>query len=233
MQVEGRKRLSHNYTFSMAYTWSHAIDDVSDVFAVAGAPVLAQNSFNLRAERGNANFDVQHLFSTSLIWDLPFLHDARSALGKAFAGWQLATILQAHQGQPFTLNVPFDANFDGNLTDRPSTTTGLVFLDGHGVQKVALAPNAKTTDFFIIGQDGVVGRNTVRGDTYCSLDMALNKSFAFRESQRLVFRAEAFNLLNRANFGIPIRTLGAPGFGSAVDTINPARLIQFSLKYGF
>jgi hypothetical protein len=233
MQVEGRKRLSHNYTFSMAYTWSHAIDDVSDVFAVAGAPVLAQNSFKLRAERGNANFDVHHLFSTSLIWDLPFLHDARSALGKAFAGWQLATILQAHQGQPFTLNVPFDANFDGNLTDRPSTTTGLVFLDGHGVQKVALAPNAKTTDFFIIGQDGVVGRNTVRGDTYCSLDMALNKSFAFRESQRLVFRAEAFNLLNRANFGIPIRTLGAPGFGSAVDTINPARLIQFSLKYGF
>jgi hypothetical protein len=233
LQLETRKRYSQGYTFTVAYTWSHAIDDVSDVFPIGGAPILPQNSFNLRAERGNANFDVQHLFSTSFIWDLPFWRDAKSAAGRALGGWQLATILQAHQGQPFTLQIPFDANFDGNLTDRPSTTNGLTFFDGHGAQKVALAPGSQVTNFFVSGQDGFVGRNTVRGDNYYNLDLALNKSFAFSESQKLMFRAEVFNLLNRANFGLPIRTIGAPGFGSAVDTINPARLIQFSLKYGF
>jgi hypothetical protein len=194
---------------------------------------LPQNSFNLRAERGNANFDVRHLFSSSFIWDLPFLKDSQSAAGRIFGGWQLATIVQAHQGQPFTLAVPFDANFDGNSTDRPSTTNGLTFFDGHGAQRVAVTQGSQTSNFFVVGQDGFVGRNTVRGDNYVNVDLALNKNFAFSESKRLLFRAEVFNVLNRANFALPIRTIGAPGFGRAVDTINPARLIQFSLKYGF
>lgn len=233
LQLETRKRFSQGYTLSVAYTWSHAIDDVSDVFALGGAPILPQDSFNFRAERGNANFDVRHLFATSFIWDLPFLKDSKTMAGRVLGGWQLATIVQAHQGQPFTLGVPFDANFDGNMTDRPSTTDGLIFFDGHGAQRVALAPNAQAGNFFVVGQNGFVGRNTVRGDNFVNVDLALNKGFAFWETQKLVFRAEAFNLLNRANFALPIRTIGAPGFGSAVDTINPARLIQFSLKYSF
>jgi hypothetical protein len=233
LQLETRKRYAKNYTLSVAYTYSHAIDDVSDVFTLGGAPILPQNSFNLRAERGNANFDVRHLLSSSAIWDLPFLAESKSLAGRVFGGWQVATILQAHQGQPYTLAVPFDANFDGNLTDRPSTTNGLVFFDGHGAQRLGLAQGLQANDFFVTGQDGFVGRNTVRGDTYWTVDLAFNKGFVFAETQKLLFRAEVFNLLNRANFALPVRTIGAPGFGSAVDTISPARLIQFSLKYSF
>ena len=231
LQLESKKRFARGYTFSLAYTWSHAIDDVSDVFPIAGAPILPQNSFNLGAERDSANFDVRHLFSSSLIWDLPFWRGEKSVLARTLGGWQLAAILQAHTGQPFTLNVPFDANFDGNLTDRPSTTNGLTFVDGHSAQRVV--QTAPTSSFFVLGEDGGVGRNTVRGDSYVNLDLALNKNFAFTESQRLLFRFEIFNVLNRANFGLPIRAIGAPGFGSAVETANPARLLQFSLKYGF
>jgi hypothetical protein len=150
---------------------------------------------------------------------------------RALGGWQLATIFAAHSGQPFTLNVPFDANGDGNLTDRPSTIEGLIFIEGHHPRRIAQA--APTTSFFVLGQDGAVGRNTVRGDAYANLDLALNKSFAFTESQRLMFRFEMFNALNRANFGLPVRTIGAPGFGSALETVNPARIIQFALKYQF
>ena len=231
LQVESRKRTAQGLTFSVAYTWSHAIDDVSDVFPIAGAPILPQDSFDLRAERGNASYDVRHLFSTSVIWDLPFRRDDKTWAGRALGGWQLAAIFEAHSGQPFTLNVPFDANGDGNLTDRPSTTEGLVFVDGHSPQRVAQA--APTTSFFVLGRDGAVGRNTERGDAYADLDLALNKSFAFTESQRLMFRFEMFNALNRANFGLPLRTIGAPGFGSALETVNPARLIQLALKYQF
>jgi len=234
LQFEGRSRYKHGYAFTAAYTWSHSIDDVSDVFPIAGAPLLPQDSFNLRLERASSNFDVRHRFATSLIWDLPFYRNAKSgATARWFGGWQLASIFQAYTGQPFTLNLPNDANLDGNLTDRPSTSDGLVFFSGHGRQRVAVAPGRTVADFFVLGRDGFVGRNTVRGDSFVTWDVALNKRFTFTDSQWLDFKAEFFNALNRANFGTPIRTLSSPGFGSSVETANPARIIQFALKYSF
>jgi hypothetical protein len=98
---------------------------------------------------------------------------------------------------------------------------------------VAMAPGTSVSSFFVLGQDGGVGRNTVRGDTFINLDLALIKNFRITEAQKLTFRAEFFNALNRPNFGLPIGVVGAPAFGSAVDTINPARMIQFALKYAF
>jgi len=44
---------------------------------------------------------------------------------------------------------------------------------------------------------------------------------------------DVFNFINRANFGIPVRLLEAPGFGQAVNTVTPGRRIQFALKYSF
>jgi Carboxypeptidase regulatory-like domain len=233
LQLEARKRYSQGYTFTVAYTWSHAIDDVSDIFSIAGAPILPQDSSNLKLERASANFDVRHHFVASLVWDLPFYRTSTSGKKRWLAGWQTAFIFQANTGQSFTLNVPVDANFDGNLTDRPSTTDGLQFFQGHGPNRVAISSGHDVTDFFTFGQDGFVGRNTARGNSFVNLDLALNKNFLFRGSKRLEFRTEFFNLFNRANFGLPIRTIGAPGFGSSVDTLNPARTIQFALKVGF
>jgi len=234
LQIEGRSRYKHGYAFTMAYTWSHSIDDASDVFPIAGAPIIAQDSMNLRLERASSNFDIRHRFAASLIWELPFYRDGKSgAAARCFGGWQLSSVVQTYTGQPFTLNLPNDANLDGNLTDRPSTTDGLVFFHGHGRQRVAISSNSDIPDFFVSGRDGFVGRNTVRGDSFVNLDMALSKGFAFTDNQRLDFRAEFFNALNRSNFGLPIRTLGSPAFGSAVETANPARIVQFALKYSF
>ncbi|HET9533365.1 MAG TPA: carboxypeptidase-like regulatory domain-containing protein [Blastocatellia bacterium] len=247
LQLEARKRYSAGYTFTAAYTWSHAIDEVSDVFPLAGAPVLPQDSSNPGLERGNASFDVRHRFATSLIWDLPFYRGQTGGVAGALGGWQIAGIFQYHSGQPFTLNVPFDANLDGNLTDRPSTTNGLVFLDEHGPQRVRIASGDSFLPFInVTGRfnevtglpelfpgTGFVGRNTVRADNFINLDVALSKDFRFTETQSLLFRTEVFNIFNRANFGIPVRVIGAPGFGSSINTVNPARIIQFALKYNF
>jgi len=76
LQIEARNRYTRGYQFTVAYTWSHAIDDVSELFPISGAPVLAQDSFNIRAERADANFDVRHRFAASLVWDLPFYREA-------------------------------------------------------------------------------------------------------------------------------------------------------------
>lgn len=233
MQLEARKRYSRGFQFTAAYTWSHAIDDVSDVLPIAGAPQVAQDSFNLRFERGDANFDIRHRFAGSLVWDLPFFGNSRGIIKHLFGKWQIASIFNAHSGQPFTLNLPFDANLDGNMSDRPATLDGLTFLTDHGPQRVALAAGRQFTDYFTIGRSGAVGRNTARGDGFFSLDLAFSKKFRVTESQVLQIRAEFFNALNRANFGLPIRVIGAPGFGSAVDTIIPARTTQLGLKLDF
>ncbi len=250
LQLEASKRYSNGYTFTAAYTYSHAIDDVSDVFPIAGAPVLPEDSFNLRLERGNANYDVQHRFALSAVWDLPLYRDSTSSdIGSKewFLGnFQLSTIYRTNTGQPFTLNMPFDSNVDGNRSDRPLTTEGLTFVDNHGPTRVIQDPNAPVSNFvqnqygfgpdgqiFFLGSDGAVGRNTVRADGWNTWDLALSKTFVFGENSRLDFRAEFFNILNRTNYGIPVRTLYAPGFGSSTDTATPARFIQFALKYSF
>ncbi len=233
LQHESSKRYGNGLQYTAAYTWSHAIDDVSDLFLIAGAPILPQDSGNLRAERASANYDIRHRIAASLIWDIHFLRDSKNLAARMLGGWQLASIFQAHTGQPFTLNVPFDANYDGNLSDRPSTISGLILHDEHGPRKVADESGYNASNFFTLEKNGDVGRNTVRGDGFINLDLALTKSFNFGDSHRLAFRTEFFNLLNRANFGLPVRTIGAPGFGSAVDTVNPARMIQFALKYSF
>ncbi|MGH9851358.1 MAG: hypothetical protein ACREBD_16090, partial [Blastocatellia bacterium] len=250
LQIEARKRFDRDYTFTAAYTWSHAIDDVSDIFPVAAAPNLPQSA-NLEGERASANFDIRHRFAASLVWDLPFYRGRTGWKAGWFGGWQISSIFQAHTGQPFTLHLPFDANGDGNLTDRPPTRKGLIYCDvargslpcdegrrrriatdsGTGVSDfVAHSPDGL---FVLQNQNGAIGRNTERGDGFITLDLALNKKFRFSERRQLEFRAEFFNLANRANFGLPIRTIGSPGFGSAVETVTPARIIQFALKYNF
>jgi protocatechuate 3,4-dioxygenase beta subunit len=233
LQLEVRKRYSHGYAFTAAYTWSHAIDDVSDIFPIAGAPILPQDSSNLSLERASANFDVRHRFATSLIWDLPFYRHSNTGVARWLGGWQIASIFQANTGQPFTLNLSIDANFDGNLTDRPSTVDGLIFFQGHGPRRVAISQERKITDFFVFGQDGLVGRNTARGDSFVNWDLAVHKLYQINERQKIELRTEFFNLLNRTNFGLPIRFLDSPGFGASVDTVNPARIIQLVLKYSF
>lgn len=231
LQIEAMKRYGSGFNFTLAYTWSHAIDDVSDLFPIAGAPVLAQSQTKLKTDRGNANFDVRHRLATSFVWNLPFYRNSKNGSARWLGGWQVSSIFQAQTGQPFTLNIPIDANLDGNVTDRPATTDGLIIFDGHGRQRVSATKPLES--YFVLGQDGVIGRNTLRGDSFINLDLALTKTFRFADTRKLDFRTELFNLFNRANFGLPVRILDAPGFGWSADTVSPARMIQFALKLSF
>jgi len=208
LQVEVRKRYSHGSQFGVAYTYSHAIDDASDFFDTAGGFALSQNSLQ-RSERASADFDVRHRAVVNFIWDVSVSFSKSS---RWLGGWQLAGIVAAQSGQPFTVNSAFDVNRDGNLTDRPQSRDG------------SLAPN---------GVDGAVGRNTFRAPGIATVDVAITKKFDFGERHKVLFRTEVFNLFNRTHFGTPVRILEAPAFGRPVSTTIPARTIQFAVKYSF
>ena len=234
MQATLTKRFAQGYQLSAAYAWSHAVDDVSDVFDVAGAFVLPQDDRNLALERASANFDIRHRLAISSIGDLPGLSQfnaRKGASGALLGGWQYSTFLTFQTGQPFTVNTSYDVNLDGNLTDRPDRLNGLTVTDS-GVQKLTLN-GAPISLLAALGANGSVGRNTFRANGVARIDLALMKNFRVREGQFVVFRVEAFNLANRTHFGVPVRVLEAPAFGRSVDTSIGSRQIQFALKYVF
>jgi hypothetical protein len=216
--------------YRVGYTLSQATDDVSDVFDLAGASALPQNSFTFEGERGPANFDARHRFAFHAVYEFPrFDHAAARAV---FGGLQLATTGQFQTGQPFTVNSVFDVNLDGNLTDRLDTTQGIAET-GDRRQPLRLTTDDLASLRAPVGRDGSVGRNTFRAGSFLDLNFALIKNFRLGESQSIVFRTEVFNFINRANFGVPVRFLEAPGFGQATSTLTPGRRVQFHLKYSF
>ncbi len=229
LQAEASLRLTRGVQFTAAYTWSHAIDEVSDIFDLAGARGLPQNSFNRRSERGDANFDVRHRFVQSFIWDLPIFSQSRF-----FGGWQLAGILTLQTGQPFTMISSVDNNLDGNLTDRLNTLTGVRKVD-RGSFRYDF-PSTPLEQFKLLagqGVDGAVGRNTFRAPGLALFDLAVNKHFRFTERHQLELRVEFFNLFNRTHFGIPVHQLFAPGLGRSVGTSVEARVVQVGVRYRF
>ncbi len=230
LQLQLRGSVRNHFDFQVGYVWSHALDDVSDVFDLAGAPALPQNSLN-PSEYASANFDTRHRVTYNFLWRLPSLSNANGFVRTVFGGYEIAGTGQFQTGQLFTVNSINDINLDGNYTDRLNTTNG-ISNPRDGVNVLTIAPNAPDPRP-PIGTNGAVGRNTFRGSNYLLLDLALIKNINLTERQRLLFRVDVFNFPDYANFAIPVRYLEAPSFGKAVDTITPGRRIQFALKYLF
>jgi len=234
LQSEFRGSL-RSLQFGAAFTWSHAIDDASDFFNTTGAFALPQNNTH-PSERGSSSFDARLRGTGYFVWDLP-----RLLKRTMLSGWQLAGTVTAQTGQPFTVNTAFDINNDGILTDRLATTNGLL---GAGVGRpisgtsrttlLSLAPGTNPAALLAPpGSDGIVGRNTFRAGSISSIDLALSKTFAFKERYRVAWRLESFNTANRSNFGIPVRILESPAFGQATRTATPNRILQIAGRFDF
>ncbi len=219
LQIQANKRFSHGIEFTTSYTWSHAIDEVSDLFDLAGTLALPQDESDFRRERGDANFDVRHRFVYSLVWNLPGFEHKR-----LLAGWQIASIGTFQTGQPYSVISCCDNNLNGNLTDR-----------------VVFDPSAKPLPL------SATGRNEFRAPGIYNVDLSLNKFFTISESKKIEFRTEFYNLFNRTHYGIPAHQLAFanafPGSGpNPLDpnapkqftyTALPPFTVQFVLKFYF
>ncbi|MBI4752541.1 MAG: carboxypeptidase regulatory-like domain-containing protein [Acidobacteria bacterium] len=234
-QASLMQRFRQGLQFQMAYTYAHALDDVSDIFDVAGSSSLAQDETergsSLRTERASANFDVRHRLTTAWVWPLPFRK------WKVAQGMELSGIVTLQTGQPFTVITSLDPNLDGNRTDRLATTAGIL-IQNQGRTRVSLIPGLDPLTLVVPFNplspiNGQVGRNTFRAAGVATLDLALTKSLALPHQHTLGLRIEAFNLMNRTHYGVPVRVLESPAFGSSVTASVPARTIQFALRYLF
>lgn len=232
LQLQLRGRSAKSLQYQLAYTLSKATDDVSDVFDLAGAYVLPQNSLNLAAEYGPANFDVRHQLSYQVVFDVPQSRNDSTLLHRVFSGFTISATGSFLSAQPFTVNSTIDVNLDGNVTDRLNTTQGLT-VTGNSRQPLVLNTDNPLNLLAPFGQDGAIGRNIFRAGTIVNNNVAASRRWSVGGIKSVLFRVEIFNFTNRANFGIPVRVLEAPGFGYAVNTVTPGRRMQIAFKYSF
>jgi hypothetical protein len=210
LQLQAIKRFSHGVQFTTAYTWSHAIDEVSDIFDLAGALALPQNSFDRRAERGDANFDVRHRFVYSLIWDLPIFEQS-----KIWGGWQVASIGTFQTGQPYSSLFCCDINFDGNLTDRVEPT---ISIPGNSPRNIYRAPGISTVDMALNKYFRFNERHRLE----------------FRTEVFNLFNRENFGIpIHQLFFGGFTTEPASNDNKLFTDTRVPMRTVQFALKYSF
>lgn len=186
---ELRKRFSHSYQFLASYTWSHAIDDSSDLQTL----LLPQDNRNFRAERADSLFDQRHRFVFSGILTAPDAWRSSDGLHRFLSGFIVAPIFEISSGRPFNILTGIDTNNDqSNQTDRPSVLP-------NGTLCAPSAPGC--TPLVVNGQfaTGTLGRNQGITHHYTSLDMRVTRTISFAERFRLEIIAEGFNLFNHFN----------------------------------
>jgi hypothetical protein len=236
LQATATQRFSHGLSFQASYTWSKAIDDTTlptSVFTIPGQPRRAQDSRNLRAERGLGGFDLRHRFVLSHIYELPFFRDSGKVASFVLGGWRFSGILSLQSGYPFTVVDSANPSLDNTSTagDRPD------LLRDPNLPSSQRTPDRwfDTSAFrrFVAPNWGTAGRNIVFTDGIANYDMGLAKEFRVAEEKQLEFRWEVFNLFNHPNLGAPINDFNSPTFGRVFSTSTRERLMQFALKFLF
>jgi hypothetical protein len=231
LQVQARRTVG-DLTLSVAYTYSHSIDDSSDRSDTAFV-----NAYNFAANRASSNFDLRHNFQVSYVYGLPFFKHSSGFLRGALGGWQISGITIAQTGTPFS--VTNGTNFGDNAGVGNGFGTGSR-PDLVGDPHASVSSSGDPLLFynpaaFAIPTGltfGNVGRNTLNLPGRLNFDVGVFKRFAITERTGLDFRWENFNFFNHAQFNGIDSTLGDAGF-LELNTTHLARKMQFGLRFYF
>ncbi|HZE73540.1 MAG TPA: TonB-dependent receptor [Pyrinomonadaceae bacterium] len=233
LNVDLKKRFSNHFQFLASYTWSHSIDDSSDLQTL----LLPQDNRNFRAERATSLFDQRHRFVFSGMIISPATWRSGDGLHRFMSDFTIAPILEISSGRPFNILSNQDTNNDqSNQTDRPS-----VLGDG----SLCVPGTTGCTPLITNGQfsTGDLGRNLGITHRFMSLDMRVTRAIRLGERVRLDLIAEGFNLFNRFNEGSASpffsdvnafgQRAGNGNYYSRPTAAYDPRQFQFGLKLNF
>ncbi len=246
--------LAGRLTIRGVYTWSKSLDDGDSLNATAAqnAVALLSNPYVPRADWGLATYDVRNMSAVTATYELPFGHGRRflggegGVRGQVVGEWTVNSIVTLQSGFPFTPQLGYNPSNDGDTRNpvRPfldPSFTGPVVL---GNPKKWFNPAAFIAPPNNSGFFGNVGRDTYTGPGLATWDFSVLKETHIFESLNLQFRAEIFNLLNRANFNTPnlitsvllpspnqTVPVKSPAAGAITSTSTSSRQVQFGLKF--
>jgi hypothetical protein len=207
LQSTLRIRAYHGLSTQFAYTWAHALDVMSEYRGV-----IPLDSFNLKAEYGNGDFDTRNNFTASVTYDVPGSSHGPRILTH---GWQVNSLLSFHTGQPFNISGGFSRPGCDLVGDPFAGVSHTFSAAAGGEQWVNPAAFNCTTPTTFLGN---LSRNKFYGPGYGSVDLSVFKNIPVGERLKVQLRAEMFNLLNRINLASGGGSVGSNGFVS--DTIG-------------
>ena len=250
VSIRVRKRLQSGFSIGGRYTFSKSLDNASTIGSgeplvaqgggrggVSGATNVAQNAFDLAAERGLSSFDRRHQFTADFLWELPFGHDRRwltgnSLLRAIFGDWNWSGDWTIASGLPFTpriLGAPSDVSRGTNGTIRADVVPGQPL----SVPDPSIAEWFNTAAF--VQPSRVFGdarRNSIEGPGQRVFDMAFTKIFPLRESRSLEFRAQFSNVFNTPQFSAIDTIVNSPTYGRVISA-GAMRSLQLTARFRF
>jgi len=220
LQAVYRIRSWHGLTSQFAYTWAHALDEISQYRAA-----IVDDAFNPKLDYGNSDFDTRHLFTVSATYNIPRASWAQGWSNRVVNGWELSSVMNFHRGQP---------------SDENRLGLDLIGDPYKGVSHKFDAANGGTQWWnpaaFAVPVSGIgnLARNKYYGPGFGSVDFSVIKNVPITERVKVQLRADMFNLFNRINLASGVGAVGAScgttvpgapcntsaGFGLVSDTIG-------------
>jgi hypothetical protein len=241
------KRLSGGLSAGVHYTWSKYLDTASEIFnPSSGEVAVAQDSFNIDADKAVSSYDRPHRLTGNFVWELPWMRDQRGVLGKILGGWQFSSFFTFQSGAPFTALNGSDptgaiAGIDGLVGNsiRPNINTDME-LSKMTVEEIRAAGGASLfrplcglpSPTCAGERVGNVGRNTLRADGIGTVDLGFTKNTRFGR-QNIQYRLEMFNATNTRNFGIPDGRITSANFLNQWATDGGNRRIWMAVRWVF
>ena len=224
LQVSIRRTIAP-LVISASYTYSHSIDDASDL-----ADQNFVNSFDLAANRASSNFDERHIFTFSYVYSLP-THWSSGWKKVALGDWQYSGITSFNTGQPFSV-------LNGVFGDNAGVANGVGTNGSYADLVPGISPNSKPCAVAVAALApgsgpllynpcafeaptgltfGDSGRNLLNNPSRLNFDMALFKNFPIHEAISMQFRVEAFNIFNHPQWASNNGTASTTGSGGVAN----------------
>lgn len=233
-----------SFQFQLNYTWSHALDYVSNA-GVGNEPFNFNtnlsvtnpvNPFNVNQNMyGNADYDIRHYFSANYVYSTPKSWFGGNFFGHVLADWTIAGTVFVHSGTPFTVVDgavgPTLASYGYGGVDLNGTTFadqtggyGSIITCGSQYSHTGVGCPGMVNNFSPLTTGfGNERRNQVYGPHFFNTDLTLSKDFPIPhwEKGRLTIGATAYNLFNHPNFDQPVQDVTSGSFGQILTTVNP------------
>ena len=232
LQAQVERRFTNGFSLLAAYTWGHSIDDgPSQVDSV----VAPQYAYDFAAERGNSAYDIRNRLVVSSLYELPFGKGkaflSSSRIGNAIAGgWLLTGIFSAQSGLSFTPVESVDGSNTGTTQHPNRIGNGNLSSSARTIRHWFDTSAFPTPAQYTFGNSG---RNILTGPGFHNVDLGLSRTISLIERTSLEIRAEAFNIFNTPQFGLPNATLGQSTTAVISSVTNPQRQLQLAAKIHF
>jgi outer membrane receptor protein involved in Fe transport len=225
LTVSVTRRFTAGFSGRLNYSWSHALDDVSNgglaPYSFNDSLLGVLNPNNSRLNYSNADYDIRHLVSANYVWDLPF-KPTNTMLREIVGGWTLSGTLYHRTGLPFSFVDRGATAMLGNgvntvmLVDpttavAASCTSALkACYDPSNFPGVALEPSFASRP-----------RNSYRGPAYTGSDFSVAKNFRMTERSAFTAGVNFYNVFNHPNFANPVADISSGQFGTIQTTVVP------------